>query len=154
MERFFLLIKNHPKLRIIGYVLAVVFIMAPFFGTAASLKKQDNKLKEAGKWLAGNIHLKNAGIISTDSRVLFYADRDCYIEPGKECKCFIKYDHDYSDIEQTAMGGGYDIIIIRTSVKRKHLIPEIKYYKKIKSFSGKKNIVLFYCSPDIVITSK
>ena len=52
------------------------------------------------------------------------------------------------------MNGGYDMIIIRTSVKRKNLMPEIKYYKKIKSFSGKKNIVLFYCSPDFVMTSK
>jgi 4-amino-4-deoxy-L-arabinose transferase-like glycosyltransferase len=153
MERFFLLIKNHPKSRLIGYILAVVFIMAPLCGTAASFKKQDNRMKEAGKWLAGNIRLKNAGIISTDSRVLFYAGRDCYIEPEKECKYFIKQDHDYSDIEQIAMSGGYDIIIFRTSVKRKHLIPEIKYYKKIKSFSGKKNIVLFYCSPDFVKTS-
>jgi hypothetical protein len=108
--------------------------------------KQDTVLLKAGKWIATVPQFKAAGIITTDRRVAFYAGR------GTD---FVFYpESDYFKMETFAAEGRMDLLIVKTSKKKKNQTPRFKKYRKVEEFVGVNDIVGIYCSPRLYGTVK
>jgi 4-amino-4-deoxy-L-arabinose transferase-like glycosyltransferase len=102
--------------------------------------KQDDVVVRAGQWIGAST-VRKAPMITTDSRVAFYAGK------GKD---YYRYGPlDYRAMEAFALRKGYDVLVIRTSMKRLKSGPQLEKYKKTKEFVGVKDIVSIYLSPGL-----
>jgi hypothetical protein len=108
--------------------------------------KQDTVLLKAGQWIAAVPQFQAAEIITTDRRVAFYAGR------GADFVFYPK--SDYSKMEIFAAKGGMDLLIVKTSKKKKNQTPHFKKYRKVEEFIGVKDIVSIHCSPRLYGTIK
>jgi 4-amino-4-deoxy-L-arabinose transferase-like glycosyltransferase len=125
------------------YLLTILFVLLlgvlPLYRSVKIIQKQDNVLLEAGKWIATVPQLQEAEIITNDRRVPFYAgrglDQTLYREPN------------YLAMEKLALKKSFDLLIIKTSKKRKNSRPRLKKFTRVKEFVGVKDIVNIYCSP-------
>jgi hypothetical protein len=102
--------------------------------------KQDDVVVRAGQWIGASA-VRRAPMITTDSRVAFYAGK------GKDYFRYVR--SDYRAMEAFALRKGYDVLVIRTSIKRLKSGPQLSRYKRVKEFVGVKNIVSIYFSPSL-----
>ncbi|MBW2329861.1 MAG: glycosyltransferase family 39 protein [Deltaproteobacteria bacterium] len=157
MERMFAFLKRSSRPTFLATVFVIVFLVSPVCKCVSVLAKQDKVISMAGEWLAKTSEFHKAKMIATDARFLFYAGREIYgggegsseyVSSQRGDIWHMNESHDYVGMEQFALAKQMDLIIVRVSVKRKNLIPELEYYKKVKEFTGKKNIAIIYCSPE------
>ncbi len=140
----FALAKRHSRSRFMIGLFILAFIVTPVASQINQIGGSDNTLRLAGHWLANNNELHEARIMTTDFRVPFYA--------GKNMDSYIRFIFKLNNavaLEQAALESKRDLIIVRISAKKKDKIPTFKFYRKIKEINGKKDIVMFYCSPEL-----
>jgi 4-amino-4-deoxy-L-arabinose transferase-like glycosyltransferase len=142
MDRICAFLKRSRRPLVLGTILLLIFVCAPVFSAVRVLGEQDEVVKIAGKWLAEVPELKGKKIIATDARIPFYADRRSgYIRYGDGSS--------HQGIEEAALANNADVIAIRESIKRKDSIPELKYFKRVKEFVGRKRIIVIYLFKDL-----
>ncbi len=142
LERIFNFLIRSSRPGIFTTVLVIVLFVSPVYKSVRHVWKQDNIIAKSGKWLADKEGLRKAGIITNDPRIPFYAGR------GKDFLNYPNLNHDYTAMQRAALKNGMDLLVIRTSVKKKKLIPHLQVYKKLKEFAGKKDVVIIYRSPE------
>jgi 4-amino-4-deoxy-L-arabinose transferase-like glycosyltransferase len=122
----------------------IIFLVSPFYKCADSIRQQDNLISISGKWLGKNPEFRKARVVTTDPRVPFFAGR------GIDFLIYNDRDNDCSGLEQFAMQKQVDVVIVRISAKGKAQIDKFRYYKKVKEFAGKKNLIVIYGSPEFL----
>lgn len=153
MERLFILASNSVRPGLYAAVLAILLLISPVYKGVHATSRQDNVITHTGKWIAARKIFDDARIVTNDARILFYASRRTF--GGDEDK-FTPYHSlgiDYARMERLASENQTDVLVIRTSVKRKELLPELKYFKKVKEFIGKNKLAVIYCSADFLARS-
>ena len=150
MERIFAFVKNSSRPKVFVFVFALIFLIAPISKTINSFGKHDSVIIESGEWLAGQPGFNNAKIVTNERRILFYAGRETYSDRGNRVEMYGSSRSDFTGMEKLAKKIQADVIIIRTSVRRKDMIPEFKYFRKIREFVGKKKIAVIFYSPDFL----
>ena len=136
--------KKSSKPRLFLALCGIVFLLSPFYKSADSIRKQDNLISTSSEWLGKKAEFQKAKIVTTDPRVPFLAGR------GRDYLIYDDKDNDCSGLEQFAMQKQMDVVIIRISAKRRGRIDKFRYYKKVKEFIGKKNMVAIYGSPEFL----
>ncbi len=150
MERLFTMTTNSARPGLYATVLAILILLSPVYKIVHSISRQDHVITHTGKWIAAQKTFDGARIVTNDARILFYANRDT--SGGNDDK-FIPYHRlgtDYARMERLAYENQTDVLVIRTSVKRKEMLLGIKYFKKVKEFIGKKKLAVIYCSADFL----
>jgi len=150
IQRIFAFVKNSSRPKVFAFVFALIFLIAPIGKTVNSFGKHDNVIIKTGEWLAEQPGFSSAKIVTNDMRILFYAGRATYADRGNSFELYDSLHSDFTGIEKLAERFKADVIIIITSVKKKDTMSELKYFKKIKEFAGKKKITAIYYSPDIL----
>ncbi len=143
MDRILTLLKRSSKAGLLATAFVVLLVLPPVYKCAQMTWKQDNVIATAGEWLAGKAEFRKARIISNDSRIPFYAGRQKDYQMYQERH----HGHDYKPMEQVALSNRTDLIIIRTSVRKRDSLPDFRHFKKVKEFVGRKNIAVIYGSP-------
>jgi hypothetical protein len=142
LERMFDFFRRSSKPGLLVPAFVIIFFVPPFYKSVQLVWNQDNVIAASGKWLANKEGFLKAGIITNDPRIPFYAGR------GNDFLTYPDLNHDYTAMQQAALKNRMDLLVIRTSLKRKNLIPQLQVYKKLKEFSGKKDFVIIYRSPE------
>jgi hypothetical protein len=101
-----------------------------------SLWGQDTIVKTAAEWLASQADLQGQHWASNERKIPFYAGR------GKNY--FYYPTTDYPSMEQHALADQADLLIIRISSKKRHLLPAFQNFTVVREFEGKKNLVVLY----------
>ena len=125
-----------------GALLVIVFIFLPLYINAGVFCKSKSVIPAAGRWLENQSDYGRYKLISTDSRVSFYADRRI------ECEIYDGDRHDYDRLQEYVLKTKCEILAVRLSGKRKYLSPELEHFKKLKEFIGEKDRVVFYLRKD------
>ena len=144
IDRIVVYVRGSSRQRLLAILILLLFGVLPIYRSVKILWKQDTVLLEAGKWLADVPEFQVARIITTDSRIPFYAGRGV---PGVDYYLVLTSDH--FTLEKIALLEGYDLLIFKTSKKSKNPTPRLKKFRKVKEFVGKKDIVSIYCSPKL-----
>ncbi|MCD4687922.1 MAG: hypothetical protein K8R55_01155 [Desulfuromonadaceae bacterium] len=128
--------------------IAMVIFLLVFLGTPAYKSLEDflgpqkgNVIRETGQWLTTQPNLQNAVIACSDPRFRLYAPLK--MKFFKPIKKFNKL-QDFSKMEKVAFDKKADLLIIETSKKDRHLIPEVKSFFLLKEITGIKSDVLIY----------
>jgi hypothetical protein len=146
IDRLYIYVKGLSRRRLFTILLVIIFALVPVYRSLRSIRKQDTVLLRAGNWIAAVPQFQAAEIITTDRRVAFYAGR------GAD---FVFYpESDYFKMETFAAKEGMDLLIVKTSKKKKNQTPRFRKYRKVEEFVGVKDIVSIYCSPRLYGTVK
>jgi hypothetical protein len=140
-ERLFCLIKRSPR-RILVTTICLLFLgFLPIYKSVEIVWKQDDVFIRAGKWIGEIPEFKGAGLVTNDTRISFYAGRGgvSYADTG----------YDDATMEKIALARKADLLIIKRSSRKKKLQPQLKTFREVKEFVGKKNIVDIYFSPEL-----
>jgi 4-amino-4-deoxy-L-arabinose transferase-like glycosyltransferase len=141
LDRLYSYVRVSSRRRLFTVLLVILFALLPVYRSFTITWKQDDILLKAGKWIANVPQFKAAGIITTDRRVPFYA--------GRGLDFFFYPDPDYLKMETFAARSEMDLLIIKTSKRKKNHTPRFKKYRKVEEFVGVKDIVSIYCSPKL-----
>jgi hypothetical protein len=146
IDRLYIYVKKTSRRRLFTILLVIFFVLLPTYRSLRITWIEDDVLSKAGKWIAEVPQFQKAEIITTDSRVAFYAgrgiDQTLYLKPN------------YLAMEKLALKKSSDLLIITTSKKRKNSSPRLKKFTRVKEFMGAKDIVNIYCSPRLYRTVK
>jgi hypothetical protein len=146
LDRLYSYVRVSSRRRLFTVLLVILFALPPVYRSFSITWKQDDILLKAGKWIAAVPQFQAAEIITTDRRVAFYAGR------GAD---FVFYpESDYFKMETFAAKEGMDLLIVKTSKKKKNQTPRFRKYRKVEEFVGVKDIVSIYCSPRLYGTVK
>ncbi len=152
MQRIFTLVEQSIRPKLFATIFAFVFIIAPLYKCIDVIGKHDKDISQAGDWLASKTELYDASIITTDLRFIFYARRkiNYQIDGGHaySLKHFLKL-NDFISLEKLALEKQIDLLVLRIRLKRKNSVPQLTYYRKVKEFTGEKNIAVIYCSQEL-----
>ena len=118
-------------------ILLCLCLAIPLIKTVRIMTKFNTTTRTAGTWIAKQPEYQNAGIITTDARIPFYAGR-----LKGNYQVFRK--KDYEKMERTAIRNKKDLLIIKTSRKRKKHIGSFQHYRELKQFAGKKDVVFIF----------
>ncbi len=157
-DRMIRFIAQSSSPRVYSAILIVLLILIPFGKTVLSFGKNDNVTEKAGIWLTTQPGYDGAKVVTNDLRILFYSKRDVFTEHGRNRSdthlIYHSLRSDYSEIEKAAKDFHGKFVLLKKSVKDMDSFPEFEYYRKIKVFTGKKDMVEIYCSPDIYKTTE
>ena len=130
-----------PQIAMVLFLL--VFCGAPAYKSLGDLAGpgKDDVIREAGQWLAMQPDLKNSVIACSDPRVRFYSSSAQNYVRHKELRYIAR---DFRKMEKVAVDKKADVLIIETSPKKRHLMPEFKHFSLLKEFTGIKYDVLIY----------
>ncbi|MBW2344631.1 MAG: glycosyltransferase family 39 protein [Deltaproteobacteria bacterium] len=142
LERIFAFLMRSSRPGFLTTFFVIIFFISPVYESVHHVWKQDNIIAASGEWLANRAGFQKATIITNDPRIPFYAGR------GNDFLNYPNLNHDYTAMQQAALKNRMDLLVIRTSVKKKKLIPQLQVYKKFKEFAGKKDVVIIYRSPE------
>ena len=78
------------------------------------------------------------GLISTDSRIFFYAGRKI------ECEIYEGDRNDYDLLQKYVKESRCEILAVRVSGSIKKTTPDLESFTKIKEFRGPKDSVFFF----------
>jgi 4-amino-4-deoxy-L-arabinose transferase-like glycosyltransferase len=141
IDRLYIYVKKSSRRRLFTILLAIFFALLPAYRSLRITWKQDDVILKAGKWIASVPQFQTAGIITTDSRVAFYAGRGAH---------YTWYPNpDYFSMEAVAESSRFDLLIIKKSKNDESSAPPLKKFIKVKEFIGVKDIVSIYCSPTL-----
>mgnify|MGYP001829079514 CR=1 FL=1 len=144
IDRIFIYVKGLSKRRFFTILLLIIFALVPSYRSLRITWKEDTISLKAGEWIATVPQFQTATIITTDGRIPFYAgrglDQTLYLKPN------------YLAMEKLALKKSFDLLIIKTSKKRKNARPRLKKFTRVKEFVGAKDIVNIYCSPRLYRT--
>lgn len=136
MEQIVSVFKETRRFRLLALAFLVLFCVLPPFQYVKSLWGQDTIVKTAAEWLASQADLQGQHWASNERKIPFYAGR------GKNY--FYYPTTDYPSMEQHALADQADLLIIRISSKKRHLLPAFQNFTVVREFEGKKNLVVLY----------
>jgi hypothetical protein len=138
MERLINYLKRSFRPKITGTVFVILFMMIPLYINTGVFSDPKSIIPEAGRWLADQGDYGQYKLISTDSRVNFYAGRriDCGRYKGDQ--------NDYTRLQRFVLNTKCEILAVRLSGEKKTLSPELEHFRKLKEFIGEKDRVVFY----------
>jgi 4-amino-4-deoxy-L-arabinose transferase-like glycosyltransferase len=141
LEAIFMCVRRSPRRLIWGSICIVLFLMAPGYKTLESFESREKEIVEVGEWMKKCPAFATATVISSDSRILLYADKvknyQCYKEIFKQ-----------TNIEKAARWKKIDVIVIRMPLKQDKKDYGFKFYQLIKDYEGEKNRVVIYGTPE------
>ncbi len=150
LERIFTFLEQASKPKFLAAVFVIFFIISPLGKVVHSFGKHDDVIIRTGEWLAAQPKFKTAKIATNEARILFYAGKESWSGGRENFLPYARLRYDYKEIGQLARKRQRDLVIIRSSVKRKDKVPDPKYFQKVKEFIGKKSIAIVYCSPQFL----
>jgi hypothetical protein len=154
LERMFILLRQASKPKFFAVVFVSFFIILPLCKVGHSFGKHDGVIIKTGEWLAAQAEFNKAKIATNEARILFYAGKESWAGGTENFYPYASLRYDYKKIGQLAREKERDILIIRSSVKKKDKITNLGYFKKIKEFIGKKDVAIIYCSPKFSKTGR
>lgn len=113
----------------------LLFMVIPLIECVEQVEAKDDTVKIAGTWLASRPDWQQATIISSGSRVAFYAGR------GHD---FLHVTTSWEQIGKVANKRKPDLLIIEASSKNKKSIPGFKRFELLQEFAGEKDVVLIF----------
>ena len=128
--------KETLRFRFPALAFLVLFCVLPPSQYVKSLWGQDTIVKAAGEWLALQADLQDQRWASNERKIPFYAGR------GKNY--FYYPTTDYPSLERLATADKIDLLIIRISNKKRHLLPVFHNFAVLKEFEGRKNLVVLF----------
>jgi len=146
LDQLWIYVKKSSRQRLLTILLVIFFALLPAYRSLRITWKQDKVLLKAGEWIAAVPQFQTAEIITTDSRVPFYAGRGAHYTWHQ--------DPDYLSMEAVAESSQFDLLVIKKSKKNGSSSPPLKKFIKVKEFIGVKDIVSIYCSPRLYGTVK
>jgi hypothetical protein len=146
LERMFTLLKQASRPKFLAAVFVIFFIVSPLGKVVHSFGKHDDVIIRTGEWLAAKPEFAKAKIATNEARILFYAGKESWAGGREHFYQYARLRYDYKEIGQLARKRQRDLLIIRSSVKRRDKINDPEYFQKVKEFIGKKSIVIVYCS--------
>jgi 4-amino-4-deoxy-L-arabinose transferase-like glycosyltransferase len=141
IDRIVAYLKDSSRQRLIAIFILLLFGVLPIYKSVKILWQQDTVLVKAGKWIADIPEFQTAKIITNDRRAPFYAGR------GVDFVFYLT--SDFSTMERIALSRQIDLLIIEESKKKEIQKLQLKKFRKVKEFVGKKNMVIIYCSPKL-----
>jgi hypothetical protein len=146
LDRLYINVKKTSRRRLFTILFVIFFALLPAYTSLRVTWKEDDVLAKTGKWIAAVPQFQEAEIITTDSRVPFYAGRGAH---------YTWYPiSDYFSMEAVAESSRFDLLVIKRSKKNESLAPPLRKFIKVKEFIGVENIVTIYCSPRLYRTVK
>jgi hypothetical protein len=145
LDRMLAFLMRSSRPRFLVTVFVIIFFVSPGYKLFHDVRKRDNIIAVTAEWMANKEGFRNATMITNDPRLPFYAGR------GNDFLNYLNLNHDYAAMQQDALKNRMDLLVIRTSVKKRKRIPQLQVYKKLKEFKGKKDIVIIYRSPEFKV---
>jgi len=139
LDRLYSYAKKSSRRHLLTTLFVIFFALLPVYKSSTVIWDQDPVLRVAGEWIATIPQFQTAKIITTDSRVAFYAGRgaDHTWDPNP----------DSLSLEAVAESSRFDLLVITRSKNNESSTPPLKKFIKIKEFIGLKDMVSIYCSP-------
>ena len=135
---------NNSSRKMLLLLFIITLVLAPAIKSFDGIFSNDTATPCAVKWLAENNMLKNSHIATNDKKLSFYVELEKEEErPGKK----IHYSDDPNGskkIEEFALEKNADMLIINLRTKKVEKIPEYKFFKKIYTVLGDRDIVQIY----------
>lgn len=123
-------------------VFLLLILLAPVYKIFAHMGGETEAARAAGEWLGNTGQVGNAGIISNDDRIPFYAGMNW------GWMKFPSVSDDYLEMERLAFQNEKQYLIIEIAISRKHIVPEMHNYALEKEFFDKKNVVMVFRNKD------
>ena len=144
LDRLCITAKRSSRRRLFTILLVIFFALLPAYRSLRITWKEDDVLAKTGKWIAAVPEFQIAEIITTDSRVAFYAGRGAH---------YTWYPNsDYFSMEAVAESSRFDLLVIKRPQKNESSAPPLRKFIKVKEFIGVQDIVTIYCSPRLYRT--
>ncbi len=144
LDLLYIKVKESSRRRLFIVLFVIFFALLPAYRSLRVTWKEDDVLAKTGKWIAAVPQFQDAQIITTDSRVPFYAGRGAH---------YTWYPNsDYFSMEALAESSRFDLLVINRSKKNESSAPSLRKFINVKEFVGVENIVTIYCSPRLYRT--
>ncbi len=124
--------------RIIGAAVAVLLVFSPLVKTTELFAEQEDVMRRAGRWIASEPSLRELKMMSTDSRIPFYAGRG-----GR----YVDYDEQPNGeaaMERLALRKNVGLITLESPDGEEGRDPIFSRFEKRMEFQGKKERVVVY----------
>jgi len=137
IARFFNRARNTARSGIAVLFLLLIFVLVPFVKSVdVTWREEDDAVKQAGLWLDRQPESDGFSMICTDRRIPFYSGRGVnYLHFGG---------NDYGEMEQIAVKGEFDLLVIEDSKKRLSKPLSFEHYEMWKMLESPKNIAFIY----------
>jgi 4-amino-4-deoxy-L-arabinose transferase-like glycosyltransferase len=146
IDRLYIYVKKSSRRRLFTILLVIFFVLLPTYRSLKITCIEDDVLSKAGKWIAEVPQFQKAEIITTDSRVAFYAGRGAH---------YTRYPYpNHLSMEAFAESSRFDLLVIKKSKNDESSAPPLKKFIRVKKFIGVEDIVSIYCSPGLYATVK
>jgi hypothetical protein len=143
MEKMIVYVEKYARLKVSAAILIISFIMVPLYINTKIFCEPKSLIPEAGRWLKDHEEYNKYRLISTDSRIFFYADRKV------ECEIYEGDRHNYKKLQKYVLESGCEILAVRVSGSKKDTTPDLEFFTKIKEFRGSKDSVFFFLRKDL-----
>lgn len=124
-------------------IFLMIFCVVPAYKSMGDFTgpRKGDVIRKAGQWLTDQPDLKEAVIACSEPRIRFYSSPDLnYLKSMEK----FKVARNFSRMETVAFENKADLLIIETSKKQRHHIPDFKRFTLLKEFAGIKNDVLIF----------
>jgi hypothetical protein len=137
ISRFLNRARYAARPRIAAAAVILIFVLVPFGKSLEVMwRGGDHAIKQAGLWLAQQPDLNDLSMISTDSRVPFYS--------GHRMNYNDFSSSDYREMEQVAVNGDYDLMVITASKKEITEPLTFTHFEMWKMHESYKNVAYIY----------
>ena len=102
-------------------------------------------LRDTGQWLSSQPQFRNSVVACSDPRVRFYTSEKLKFITQMETADVAR---DFGKMERVAIENEADLLVVKTSKKKRKHIPQFKNFSLLKDSSGNINDVLIYQRTD------
>lgn len=132
---------RRPRIALVLFL--VVFCGAPAYKTVSEAVGADKgkAFKVAGKWLASQTDLQGAVLACSDPRIRLYSSQELhFLRDGESFSIF----RDLGQMEKVALANKVDLLVLETSRKKRHLVPELEHYSMVNNIvENNKEVLIF-----------
>jgi 4-amino-4-deoxy-L-arabinose transferase-like glycosyltransferase len=140
LDSIWVKMRKSTRFRLSAFVFLILFIMMPLYKTGNNIFPQDTALREAGQWLAMSPEFNNTHIVTTDSRIPFYANKESesflYISNKKAINFYV-------ELEKMALQKKAELIVEKVK-KGRGPFKNFDHFRIVKTFKGNINFVHIY----------
>jgi hypothetical protein len=143
LERIWAWIGGIRRPRIALVLFLVVFCGAPAYKTLSEAVGADKGkvFKVAGKWLASQADLQGAVLACSDPRIRLYSSQELhFLRDGESFSIF----RDLEQMEKVALAKKVDLLVLETSRKERHTVPEFEHYFMVNIIEANNKEVLIF----------
>jgi hypothetical protein len=132
---------RRPRIALVLFL--VVFCGAPAYKTLSEAVGADKGkvFKVAGKWLASQTDLQGAILACSDPRIRLYSSQELhFLRDGDSFSIF----RDLGQMEKVALAKKVDLLVLETSRKERHKVPEFEHYFMVNKIEANNKEVLIF----------